>query len=783
MADTKNTKSNDKSYGTGSILLGNIKNNIKTNVKTNKVKEWSAAEAAWWTNSTKTATKPRTNSILPSIITEQIKAKEEKKVNQSTKYPWLTIEEEAIIDSDPSLSNITRERAYKDMLWEKQEKQWLEDRSNIRKQYISKKATTWSEDDDRTLVNMWQALDWVREEIIRAWGKGVNKVSDMDLVNMIWETNPYTAQIINSVSKWNITPEQATYFLLNWDDYKEAANEYAKQNPAWEKGKSWKKEKVGFLWSLVEWAFSTVKWATKTVFEKGSDMFIDTMTAFPRTVWLIATWKDITAPLKNTVKWVIEEATSQWDETVKWNKKYNKLGYWAWELIWEAWIMTAAGWLGKVALSDASYSLWTNVWTKLASSKYAPQVAKWIETLDKIWNTKWGKIGKWILDRAVNWIEEWLTIQWVSDLVKWDLSSAKDYMSSIELATVLWGLGDFIWLWFKKFANPWKKISEIVEGEGGLKSNQISQIENEVKMFNSTNKAENPFRTRAAEVKNEAIPSLNRDIEKLSNERDALTKPMINDWKKSTYDYLEEVNKTLKDADLGNINIVKWKNGKRKVSWGTTAGSEAEKQLKEFVDMINAQSDWWTKSLVDTIKAAKQISKEAKIAWKSTKMTKAITDFSTKLEEDAKALYPDIWADIWEKNSKLSDLLWTKSKIMDLWDDYSSLAGKMNSDTDFYNFMEELYKNWYTTEHIWNKTLWTYYTLWLRAPELLSEQAKLFYPSVPWLEEAWLKYLQKQAKQAYWGLWALAWQEVTTPIWAWSKMAADVWQLKAANNR
>jgi hypothetical protein len=127
--------------------------------------------------------------------------------------------------------------------------------------------------------------------------------------------------------------------------------------------------------------------------------------------------------------------------------------------------------------------------------------------------------------------------------------------------------------------------------------------------------------------------------------------------------------------------------------------------------------------------------------------------------------------------------LWTKSKIMDLWDDYSSLAGKMNSDTDFYNFMDDLYKNWYTTEHMGNKTLWTYYTLWLRAPELLSEQAKLFYPSVPWLEEAWLRYLQKQIKQTYWWLWALAGQEVTTPVWAWSKMAADMWQLKAANNR
>ena len=781
MADTKNTKSNDKSYGTGSILLGNIKNVTKTN----KVKEWSAAEAAWWTNSTKTATKPRTNSILPSIITEQIKAKEEKKVNQSTKYPWLTIEEETIIDSDPSLSNITRERAYKDMLWEKQEKQWLEDRSNIRKQYISKKATTWSEDDDRTLVNMWQALDWVREEIIRAWGKGVNKVSDMELVNMIWETNPYTAQIINSVSKWDITPEYATYFLLNWDDYKEAVAEYAKENPVWEQKKSWKKEKVGFLWSVVEWAFSTVKWTAKSL----AKMWIDGVTKYnpmllpARWINYLMTWEDRYSKAWDTAKDVIEQATTQWDETATWNKKYNKWGYWLWELIWEAWQMTAAGWLTKAALAWVPYEMWTQVWTKLAASKYAPQISKGIEVLDKIWNTKWGKIGKWILDRAANWVQEWLTIQWVSDLVKWDLSSAKDYMSSIELATVLWGLGDFIWLWFKKFANPWKKISEIVEGEGGLKSNQINQIENEVKLFNSTNKAENPFRTRAAEVKTQAIPKIDEKIKVASNERDALTKNMVNDWNKSTYDYLNELNTTLKNSDLGNINIVKWKNGKWKVSWGTTAGSEAEKQLKEFVDMINAQSDWGTKSLIDTIKAAKQIAKEAKIAWKSTKMTKAITDYSQELENKVKELYPDIWEQVSKKNSELSDLLWTKSKIMDLWDDYSSLAGKMNSDTDFYNFMEELYKNWYTTEHMWNKTLWTYYTLGLRAPELLSEQAKLFYPSVPWLQEAWLKYLQRQAKQTYWGLWALAWQDVTTPIWAWSKMAADVWQLNAANNR
>ena len=778
MADTNKTKSNNKSYGTGSILLGNIKSNIK---------EWSAAEAAWWTGSTKASNKTRGNSILPSFITDKIKAQGSQKketVNQSTKYPWLTIEEETQIDSNPALSNIARERAYKDMLWKKEERTWLDDRSNIRKQYISKQATTGNEDDDRTLINMWQALDWVREEIIKAWGRGVNKVSDMELVNMIWETNPYTAKIINSVSKWNITPEQATYFLLNWDWYKEAVDEFAKENPAWQK-KSWKKEKVWFLWSMVEWAFSTVKWTAKSL----AKMWIDGVTKYnpmilpARWISYLVSWEDQYGKIWDKAKDIIEQATTQWDETATWNKKYNKLGYWVWKLIWEAWQMAAAGWLSKPALAAARYDLGTQVGTKLAASKYAPQVAKGIEILDKIWKTWWGKAGKWVLDRALNWVQEWLTIQWVSDLVEWDLSSAKDYMSSIELATVLWWLWDFIWLWFKKFANPWKKISEIVEGEGWLRGNQINQIEKEVKLFNSTNKAESPFRTRANEVKTQAIPKIDEKIKVASNERDALTKNMVNDWNKSTYDYLNELNTTLKNSDLGNINIVKWKNGKWKVSWGTTAGSEAEKQLKEFVDMINAQSDWGTKSLIDTIKAAKQIAKEAKIAWKSTKITKAITDYSQELEGKVKELYPDIWKKVSDKNTELSELLWTKSKIMDLWDDYSSLAGKMNSDTDFYNFMEDLYKNWYTTEHMGNKTLWTYYTLWLRAPELLSEQAKLFYPSVPWLEEAWLRYLQKQVKQTYWWLWALAGEDVTTPIWAWSKMAADVWQLRAANNR
>ena len=770
MADAKNTKSNDKSSKRESVLLKNI-----------KVKEGSAAEAAWWTNSTKSADKPRTNSILPSYITTK---KEEVVENQSTKYPWLTIEEETQIDSNPALSNITRERAYKEMLWKKKERERLDDRSNIRKQYISKQATTWSEEDDKTLINMWQALDWVREEIIKSWGKWVNKVTDMELVNMIWETNPYTAQIINSVSKWDITPEQATYFLLNWDDYKEAVTEYAKQNPAWEKTTtSTKKDKAWFFESFVEWAFSTVKWAAKTAFKQGTNMMTDLMLAWPRAIGFLATWKDITQPLKDIAWNVIDEATNQRDETAIWNKKFNKRWYGGGKLLWEAWLMTAAWWLWKAALSDASYSLWTNVWTKLAASKYAPQVEKWLIALDKIEKT-WGwKIGKWILNRAINWIEEWLTIQWVSDAVEWDLSSAKDYMSSIELATVLWALWDFIWLWFKKFANPWKKITEIVEGEGGLKWNQIRQIENEVKTFNSTNKAENPFKTRATEVKNEALPKLEEKIKVTSEERDALTKPMINDWGKTTKYYLKELNDTLKNADLGNIQINATKSWKLKVTWGTTAGSEAESQLKEFVDMINAQSDWGTKSLIDTIKAAKQIAKEAKIAWKSTKMTKAITDYSQQLEEKVKELYPDIWEQVSNKNSELSDLLWTKKKILDLWDDYSSLAWKMKSDTDFYNFMEELYKNWYTTEHMWNKTLWTYYTLGLRAPELLSEQAKLFYPSVPWLQEAWLKYLQRQAKQTYWGLWALAWQDVTTPIWAWSKMAAEMWQFNAANNR
>lgn len=764
MADTKKDTKSTSSYK-GILWDG-------------KVKEWSAADAAWWNEPKKSNVKPRGNVILPNL-SEKVTVKEE--VNQSTKYPWLTLEEEAQIDSNPQLSNIAKERVYKEMYDKKQERAWLDDRANIRKQYISKQATTWNEDEDNALINMWRALDWVREEIIKAGGKGVNKKTDMELVNILWESNPYTAQIINAVSKWDITPEYATYFLLNGDEYKNAVEAYAQQNPAWENntqkssGNAEPKRKAWFIESFVEWAFWAVKWAAKTAFKQGTNMMADYMLAWPRAIGFLATWKDITQPLKDAAWNIIDEATWQWDETVNWNRRFDRAGKILGDIVWEAWLMVASGWLWEAALAGKWYQLWSQIWTKLAASKYAPQIAKGIETLDTMWNTTVWKVGKWILWRVANWIEDWLTIQWVSDMVEWDLSSAKDYMSSIEWATLLWAVWDFVWLWFKKFANPWKKISEIVKGDGWLNSKQIIQLENEVKAFNSTNRAENPFRTRATEVKNQALPKLENDIKILSDERDALVKPMINDWKKATYDYLDEVNKTLRDADLGNINIVKWKNGKWKVSWGTTAGSEAESQLKEFIDMINAQSDWGTKSLVDTIKAAKQIAKEAKIAWKTNKMTKAITDFSTKLEEDAKALYPNIWADIWEKNSALSELLGTKKKIIDLWDDYSALAWKMNSDTDFYNFMEELYKNKYTTEHMWNKTLWTYYTLWLRAPELLSEQAKLFYPSVPWLEEAWLKYLQKQAKQAYWGLWAIAWQETTTPLWAWSKMASDVY--------
>ena len=775
MADTKKDTKSTSSYK-GILWDG-------------KVKEWSAADAAWWNEPKKSNVKSRGNVILPNI-SEKVTVKEE--VNQSTKYPWLTLEEEAQIDSNPQLSNIAKERVYKEMYDKKQERAWLDNRANIRKQYISKQATTWSDDDDTALINMSQTLDWVREEIIKAGGKGVNKKTDMELVNIIWESNPYTSQIINAVSKWDITPEYATYFLLNGDEYKNAVEAYAQQNPAWNKGTSLQeatpestgqKRKAWRFESFMEWAFWAVKWAAKTAFKQGTNMMTDLMLAWPRAIGFLTTWKDITQPLKDTAWNIIDEATWQWDETVNADRKLRKWYEKAGNIFGEAWLMVATGWLWKAALSGKWYQLWNQVWTKLAASKYAPQIAKWIETLDKIWNTTGWKVGKWILNRAINWIEEWLTIQWVSDIVEWDLSSAKDYMSSIELATVLTALWDFVWLWFKKFANPWKKISEIVKGDWWLNSNQISQLENEVKTFNSTNKAENPFRTRAAEVKSQAIPKLEEKIKVIWDERDALTKNMVNDWNKNTKRYLKDLNDTLKNSDLGNITVNATKSWKLKVTWGTTAWSEAESQLKEFIDMINAQSDGWTKSLIDTIKAAKQIAKEAQIAWKSNKMTKAISEYSKMLEGEVEKLYPDIWAQVNKKNSELSELLGTKKKILDLWDDYSALAWKMNSDTEFYNFMDDLYKNWYTAEHFWNKTLWTYYTMWLRAPELLSEQAKLFYPSVPWLEEAWLKYLQKQAKQAYWGLWAIAGQETTTPIWAWSKMASDVYQLNKANNR
>ena len=760
-----------------------IRKRSSTTLKTSKpeVKEGSAAEAAWWTSTSQKTDTPRGNAVMPAIQTKQYQTEDIE--NQSQKYPWLSLEEEAQIDANPQLSSITRERMYQEMYGKKQERAWLDDRANIRAQYISKQATTGSEEEDKAMINLSWTMDWVREEIIKAWWKWVNKVGDMELLNMISEANPYTAQIINQASRWDFEPEYATLFLLNPDVYKDTMADIAAQNPSANTSlNAWKKRKAWRLESAAEWAFSVVQWATKTIMNKAIDAATKYNPAMRVPAWIeyLITWeKPSMMKMGDIAKWAINEATWQWVENVNSDRKLRKWWYTAGKLTWEAWLATAASALSAVALSE----LWWTVWTALAGSKYAPAIEKFGWALEKIWQTWWGKVGKWLLWRIANGIEWWVTLQWVDDLVEWELSSAKDYMTSIEIATVLWLIWDTIWLWFKKFANPWKKIVEVTEGKWWLWGRQINQIENEVKMFNTTNKAENPFKIRASEVKTEAIPKLDANIKSVSKERDALINWWANDWWKATKDFVNELNNTLKNTDLGNIEVTVTKSGKLKVVWWSTAWSEAEAQLKEFVDMINAQSDWWTKSLVDTIKAAKQIAKEAQISWKSTKMTKAITDYSKALEDEVKKLYPDVWKQVSAKNSELSDLLGMKSKIIDLWDDYSQIAWKMNSDTDFYKFMDDLFEKWYTTEHFWNKTLWTYYTMWLRAPQLLSEQAKLFYPSVPWLEEAWLKWFMEQWRQAYWWLWAIAWDEVFTPIWAWSKMASDVWQLGAINNR
>lgn len=752
------------------------KQSTKDETKNMSVKKWSAAEAAWQTVS-KPKKSTRWEVILPSM--QMMSYQTETLENQSSKYPWLSIQEETQIDSNPQLSTTAKERMYQEMYWKKQQDAWLQDRSNIRKQYISKQATTWSEEEDKALINMSQVLDDVRQSIIDAGGKWVNKVSDLDLVNLIWETNPYTAQILNSVTAWDIPSEYGAYFLLNEDVYEQAMKDLAQQSPAWQwesTSEKDKKDKVWFRGSLIEWAFSTVKWATTSV----AKLWIDAALLPARWVEYLVSWTDNVKQFWNKAKWFIDAAANQWEEDVNWDRRFNKRWYWWGKLIWEAWLATAAAGLWWAALSNLWGTIWGKLWTVAANSKYAPQIEKLIWVAENLSQTWWGKIANWIANRAINGVEAWLTLQWVSDLVEWDLSEAKDYMDAINR----WILFDSVWwaLWWawKKFANPWSKITEITKWKWGLNSKQINQIENEVKMANTTNKAENPFRTRAAEVKTEAIPKLKDDIDLISKERNELTKSMVNDWNKSTYDYLDSVNATLKDTDLWNIKIIKWKNGKWKVSGWTTAWSEAERQLKEFVDMINAQSDKGTKSLVDTIAAAKQIAKEAQIAWKTNKMTKAISEFSAMLEEDAKALYPDIRWEIGKKNGQLSELLWMRNKILDLWDDYSAIADKMGNDTDFYRFMDDLYNKWYTTEHIGNKTLWTYYTMWLRAPEMLSEQAKLFYPSVPWLEEFALKTLQKSARQTYGWLNVIAWQDVSRPRY---EMGSTMYQLNQANNR
>lgn len=771
----------------------NKKKDTKKDKNKNAVQPWSAAEAAgrtawpvedWYEHGT---AQTQTAQKAPKIKKQSI-------INPSTKYPWLTLEEEQELDSDNTLSNIMKERKYAEMLWYKKQQEWLDTRADVRRQYISKEATTWDPKRDYAIISSSQALDIVREYLISQWWRWLD-VSDTELLNDINQTNKYGDQIINSVMWWWLTPELWAYFLLHWDEYWEAMEEVAYNN---------------------------------AVTTKRDDPLEDALTNKRAKIAYRMLWKNFWAAVNDSL---VNMTQSLWDAATYVTKQAMNVFWWLWYSIYntimdskleQTWVEETLDKINEVfksipetMRSDAdTSSLWYKAWMTTAelialisgSTALRSAAASWglwpyaKKLVERIWS-KWSFVS-WLAKWAVEWWIQWLEMQAVSDAANNDLSSPKEYAETAWKGMALWTLFRWIsWAAERIFLDTesatMRRVINSTKGKWWLTKEQVNKIEKTVETFSKDPSVNNPLKQLWDEMKTEAEKKIWWKIKELAentksyyetiqkNTKTKITSSDVGTVNKKTGEYTKDsLNRQLKDKWVWNVTI-SYKDGKFSVSWTSKAWANADKVLKEFVDALNWSENLWNAAgLLDAIKTAKKVTN-----WEWWPASKAITEWSKSLQRKVESSFPKSKTEYFNVNDELSTLYDYQNKINWYTENFAKTSNDMrNNTTDFFKTADDLYSKNILSRHYGNEAIWTYYTMKLRAPkqlnEILRNADKTPYPSWPGIKEEVIKTSVNDIQRTKGGLNDLAWNTNTpSKIWTSAEVTKNAGILSTTNDR
>lgn len=684
------------------------------------------------------------NELLQTLK-DRIKRPNTPSIRYSSSLWWnVTTKENDEIASVVS-NNLQQEKKLKNEAAYWKAIKFFDGRSNIRKQFIEWKLTTWNKEQDRIWNNRSELADAIRLQFINEWYEWTDWFWDEMLFNVLYKNNPEAKQVIDYYSNNWWDASTYAYYILHPEQFKE------------------EKEDSSLFKNIIGWQYDVATAIPRTI-----------ATRWAKWVWAIAKWL-----------WADEEKVDRMVQSyIDTTKEFS------WEWMW-ADTDSLAYKLSKAEWELAMFLAWE--W----ALKWA---LKWVDVASKVWMWNAPTWVKWLSKWAWESIAEWITEQALDDMVEQKLSSAGQYWVNI------WVNAFFNWLWeiWWKLLSPKEKMTKVLKN---IDVDEADNIVKQTKEWIKEPLAANPLERKMDEVATltkEVASDKSTTWKILWRIREF----MKWDASKNIASSLDDINAALnKMDDLWWVQIIKnsdwtfwlsqkviwwWKELEELVSDMNTLlkNSDNLRWYDQISRLLNKYSwdamAWWRWTLSAALKqASEDVSK-----WVDDILAKYMLDESGKLFPQTTTSLAVRWTDVadgvmpqqfftdlktiyWEWKSNYRLLSEFGDTLDALADDWAKWIKKLTN-----IFWESWWDNYYrflkSLDNLWYKRAWkladeivgTVYTMWLYWNDLIEESVKKFYPSIPWLYELWIKsVLDVATKNFMWPKQIAAWKtSVFNPV-------------------
>ena len=609
--------------------------------------------------------------------------------------------------------------------------------------------------DAADIIRQWQEANWIKPNL--------------------WLTDRETVDAFLKANKWK--PYEELVWMFISDKMKWWSSEYWTYSNEWLASRLW----------LDTW---TTFWIDNRKIYEARDKFVAWAKWYSQ--WL--------ADLAQNTLW----AASEWAWSNLWDL-YWEIWYWAAKLLWAdvsewtVWdkIKKAKWYTWEEAKKQASSEdLWKQ-WT-LTEDQWAfdvgrdlGQVTTEIALTAPIW--MWGTtaIAKSTLPKAAKWLLtaweafwEWLVFQWLDDLTEWELSNMKEYLTTWTLsALTAWifnWIGKMMWkTWLiskwktklfwakwqtetalnKTWKLKWQKVTDLTKRwskNRNVKETPFTYIadkldEAKTELLNTRIWAWQELqRTRSFDLKywpskytsedivkkdlNDALNTLT-DTEKfwsLAAKSERIPKFDIVDWQITVSN--PELLNNIARADQKKGTVKLWDEIKQ--AWDDTYWLWAEineattNKFLNKLEWILDKSRWWWDDLV---KIMQDWIKNARTNFNNSLTKKSLTNLEKVTAKDKLAIMRDKAFDDYVWAIRRWDLEWITAAQKAIWWE--------EAQAELFRQIKKAYNI-----DLNNEILMVAYNMSLYDMRKAMEFLQRIYPSKPWMLEAWLQFLTKNAR-------------------------------------